>query len=239
MLRNRKHARGRALLDEAARFHVGYARGELGDDGQAVGDEEEGQREFTLQAFEEFEDLRADGNVESGDWLVCDDKLGSQNERAGDSDALALAAGEFVGIAAEGVRCKSDDFEIFHDASPARFMREPWLMDFKRLADNRLNAHARVKRGHGILKDNLHFAAKGAKTSSVHGEPTFAGEMHFTGVGLNQAKQHASQRRFAAAGFADDAESFTAENFEADAVHGLSAAIGIFPGAARDSKGFA
>ena len=35
-------------------------------------------------------------NVEGGDRLVADDEVGARGERAGDADALALAAGELV-----------------------------------------------------------------------------------------------------------------------------------------------
>ena len=48
---------------------------------------------------QQVEDLRLDGDVERGDRLVADDELRLEGERAGDADALALAAGEFVRVA--------------------------------------------------------------------------------------------------------------------------------------------
>ena len=47
------------------------------------------------------DDLGADRDVEGADRLVADDQLRVEGERAGDADALALPAGESVGIAAE------------------------------------------------------------------------------------------------------------------------------------------
>ena len=57
-------------------------------------------------------------------------------------------------------------------------------------------------------------------------EPVLAAENNFAGVRLNQAEQHAGESRLAAAGFADDAESFAAAQGEADAVYGQRAASG-------------
>ena len=48
-------------------------------------------------------DLRLDRDVEGRDRLVGDDELGREREGAGDADALALAAGELVGVAVDGV----------------------------------------------------------------------------------------------------------------------------------------
>ena len=49
---------------------------------------------------EQVDDLRLDRDVERGDRLVADEHVGLHGERAGDGDALALAAGELVRIAA-------------------------------------------------------------------------------------------------------------------------------------------
>ncbi len=68
-------------------------------DREVVGDEEVGEAEPALQVLQQVDDLRLDRHVERGDGLVADDQLGLRGERAGDADALALAAGEFVRIA--------------------------------------------------------------------------------------------------------------------------------------------
>ena len=52
-----------------------------------------------LEIVEQVQDLRLDRDVERADRFVADDEVGVERERAGDADALALAAGEFVRVA--------------------------------------------------------------------------------------------------------------------------------------------
>ena len=68
-------------------------------DREVVGDEEVGEAQLLLEVLEEVEDLGLDGDVEGRDGLVADDELRVEGEGAGDADALALAAGELVGVA--------------------------------------------------------------------------------------------------------------------------------------------
>ena len=70
-------------------------------------DEQDREAEPLLQVLQEGQDLRLHGDVERRDRLVGDEHLGFERERAGDADALALAAGEFVRVAVErGRRCR-------------------------------------------------------------------------------------------------------------------------------------
>jgi hypothetical protein len=92
---------GVAHFQELAGAHDGDARGYLRDHGQAVGDENIRQREFALEFLQEEKNLRADGNIERGDGFVGDDELWLENQGSRDADALALAAGEFVRVAAQ------------------------------------------------------------------------------------------------------------------------------------------
>ena len=64
-----------ACLDEAARLHDGDSGGELRDHGDAVRNQKQREGEFALELFEEFENLRADRDVEGGDGFVGDDKF--------------------------------------------------------------------------------------------------------------------------------------------------------------------
>jgi len=61
-----------------------------------VRDEEVGHPQSALQWRERVEDLRLHRDVEGGGRLVADDELRLDRQRAGDRDALLLAAGEFV-----------------------------------------------------------------------------------------------------------------------------------------------
>src|SRR5581483_9223597 len=87
-------------LDNAAEIHHGDAAADVLDDREVVGDEQIGDAEFLLQILQQIDDLGLDRDVERGDRLVADDQLGLDRERARNADALALAAGKFVRIAA-------------------------------------------------------------------------------------------------------------------------------------------
>ena len=81
------------------------------------------------------------------------------------------------------------------------------------------DAHSRIERREGILKHHLHFAAQGAQFRAARGEKIAAVDQQFAGVRLDQAQEHARERRFSAAGFADDGERFARGEFEAYIVH--------------------
>ena len=91
-------------LDDHAVIHHRDPVGDVFDDREIVRDENIGQPEPVLQVAEQIEDLRADRDVERRDRLVADDQFGFDRERAGDCDALTLAAGEFVRIAPRETR---------------------------------------------------------------------------------------------------------------------------------------
>jgi hypothetical protein len=69
-------------------------------DAEIVRDEEIGEAELALQILQQVDDLRLDRDVERRDRLVADNELRIERERPRDADALALSAGEFVGITA-------------------------------------------------------------------------------------------------------------------------------------------
>ena len=73
------------------------------DDRQVVADEQQRQAELVLQIDQQVDDLRLHRNVQRRHRLVADDQVGAGRQRARDADALALAAGEFVRIAADRV----------------------------------------------------------------------------------------------------------------------------------------
>jgi hypothetical protein len=98
----RENPVGTAGFHDLARLHDGDAVGKEADYAEVMGDEEHGKVQFPAQFEEEVENLALDGDVEGADWFVGEEKLWLRGEGAGDGDALALAAGEFVGVAGGG-----------------------------------------------------------------------------------------------------------------------------------------
>ena len=113
--RPREELVGRRDLDDAPEVHHGDAVGDVADDGEVVGDEDVGEVELLLQLDEQVEHLRLDRDVERGDGLVGDDELRLQHERAGEPDALPLAAAELVRIAVGRLGRHADALEHLVD----------------------------------------------------------------------------------------------------------------------------
>jgi len=80
---------GRADLDDLPEIHDGDPLRDVAHDAKVVGDEQECQVEFPLQAREEVEYLRLDRDIERGDGLVADDELGTGDERASETEPAA------------------------------------------------------------------------------------------------------------------------------------------------------
>ena len=79
-------------FDETAGVHDVDVIADLADDGEVVGDEDDGGAEGALTFLDEVEDLFLDGDVEGGGGFVGDEEFRAGDEGHGDHDALAHAA---------------------------------------------------------------------------------------------------------------------------------------------------
>ena len=113
-------------LDDDAEIHHRDPVGDVLHHREVVRDEDVGEAEPVLQVAQQIEDLRADRDIERRDRLVADDQLRLDRERAGNRDALALAAGEFMRVAAREARLEPDQPQQFLDpfAAAARAARD-------------------------------------------------------------------------------------------------------------------
>ena len=99
MLRTGEDLEHVALLDDAPALDHRDLAGDVADHRHLVGDEQDGQAELAVDAREQVEDRAGGFRVERGGRLVGEQHLGLGGERAGDADALLLAAGEFGRVA--------------------------------------------------------------------------------------------------------------------------------------------
>ena len=106
-----------------------------------------------LQVGDEVQDLRLNRDVESGGRLVEDNDARFRCERAGDRDALPLAAAEGVRIALPGVGREADEVEDFKRTFACGATGEADRP--QRFGDDVSHPHARVERGNRILEDRL------------------------------------------------------------------------------------
>ena len=95
---------GRSHLDDLAEIHDRHAITHVLDDRQVVSDEEVREAEVPLEIPEKIDHLGLDGYIERRDRLIADDEIRLHGQRAGDTDALPLAATELVRITAGVLR---------------------------------------------------------------------------------------------------------------------------------------
>ena len=97
-------------------IHDRDARADVLHDREIVGDEQISQAEFILEIGQQVDDLRLDRDVERRYRLVAHDQFRRYRKGAGDADALALAAGEFVRVAPHVVGVEADQLQQLDDA---------------------------------------------------------------------------------------------------------------------------
>ena len=100
----RRRICSRDRLDDLPRVHDHHPVGDLEQQRQVVGDEQDREPESVLELEDLGQDLALDDHVERGRRLVHDHDLGLDRERHRDHHALAHAARELVRIAARGAR---------------------------------------------------------------------------------------------------------------------------------------
>ena len=193
-------------------------------------DEEIRQILLFLQLRQQVQDLRLDGNVQRRYGLVADHERRIQSQAAGDADALALAAGELVRIAAEHIRGQTAALHHFEDivAHGGIAALEHTVGD-KALTDDLPDGHARVQGGIRVLVDQLQILAQDAHL--LFGELFQVDVLAVLvvddlAVRLRiQLQQRASERGFAASGLAHEAERLTGVNVQRNAVVGADIAL--------------
>src|SRR3989442_10699555 len=185
-----------SLLDDLPAVHHGDAIAHRPDHGQVVRDEEIGEAEFALKVLEQVEDLGLNRDVESGNGLVADDQARVQRERAGDADALTLAAGELMWIAVDEVRVEAHDLEQLLCASATRATVAD-VVDEERLRDDVPDGHAWIERRVGILEDDLQLAPYLTQAGFPHLRQVLTVEDDGTGGRLQQLQNAIPGRRLA------------------------------------------
>ncbi len=95
---------GRCRLHLLARVHDDDAIADLVRGAEVVRREEHGHAALLHELAQQPQDLRLDGHVERRGGLVGDDQVRSRQERHGDHEALALAAGKLVRQPSERAR---------------------------------------------------------------------------------------------------------------------------------------
>jgi hypothetical protein len=224
MLRVFEDGAPRADLDDLAQVHHGHAVADALHHRHVVRDEEESHAQLALQVEHEVDDLRLDRHVQRRDRLVGHHHLGVERQRAGDGDALALAAGELVGIALRVVGRQAHLFE--QPAHPGlRLGAAGDAVHQERLHDREAHREARVQRGEGVLEDELDVAPQRLQLALRQRQHVAALELDLPALAVDQAQQRAAGGRLAAARLAHQRQRFAGVEVEADLLDRVHAAL--------------
>ena len=120
-----------------------------------MGDQEDRHAELVAQTQEKIQDLRLNGDVERGGWLVGDQEARPAGERHGDHDPLAQAARELMRILLETTlgRPDPDQAQQVENMGAGLGAARP-AMQTECLADLEADRKGRVERGHRLLEDH-------------------------------------------------------------------------------------
>ena len=149
----------RAGLHDLAAVEHDRPLGEEPHDAEVVGDEHERQPALVAQVGQQVEHLGLGGEVQGRHRLVEDDDLRVADQRAGDRDALALAAGELRRVAVDGVAGQADRLQAgagLGQRLGALDAHQPQRLD-QGLADR----PRRVERGVRVLEDHAQVGRPG------------------------------------------------------------------------------
>ena len=222
MLGPREERLRRRHLDQAAKVHHADARGDVIDDRQIVRDEQVGEPEAALQVDHQVQDLRLHRDVERRRGFVAHQELRLAGERAGDRDALPLAAREFVReFAAVGRRQLDLPQQVFHALLQVGLVLGE-IEGTDRLGDDVEHAPARVEAGVRVLEDHLHAPAeRGHVGPAVAASHVVAVELDRAGRRRIEPDHQARHRRLAATRLAYQREGLALGDLDVDAVDGL------------------
>ena len=106
---------GGARFQQVAQMQHTDAVGDVLDHGQVVGDEQVSRAGLLLDILHQVDHLCLNGHIQCRDALIRNNELGVHDQGAGNAHALALTAGELVGIALGVLRGKADlGKDLFH-----------------------------------------------------------------------------------------------------------------------------
>ena len=211
-----------SLFDDPAMTHDDDPVGHVSDDGQIMGDHQQGHAVFPGEPLQEVEDLRLRRHVERGCRFVRDQQARPQGDGHGDDDPLPLPTGQLVRIARQrkSIRGQTDTRQGICRARlclGAGGRRLVYADRFRHLLPDGLN---RVQRCHRFLENHanviaarlakLRFGQRVQVTIPQHDAPLRPGALRH--------QLHDRQRRhaLARAAFAGDRHDLSGVDGEAD-----------------------
>src|SRR6516225_7168056 len=148
-------------LDDASQIHDGHSMADVFEYAEVVANEEVGELQVVLKVHHQVQDLGLYGDVEGGNGFVGDDQRGIERKRPRQTQPLTLSTRELEGILVDCISPQSYALEQSGDALHNVGAGTVWEI-LEWLGNDASCSHARVERGIGILKHDLHALAPGS-----------------------------------------------------------------------------
>ena len=109
---------------------------------------------FAAEILEQLQHFGLDRHVQGGGRFIGDDDVGIVGQRHGDADALALTAGEFMGVGGRAVAGVGDADAVHQvDGAGQGFRVGDALVTADRFGDLLADGHQRVQGAQRVLED--------------------------------------------------------------------------------------
>jgi len=157
-------------------------------------------------------------NIERRNGFVADDEFWLDRDRTGDADALALAAGKFVRVAAQMIGFEIDFFEQGGCPIASVAAIGANFLNYHRLGQRRFDRHSWVERTVRVLEDDLHpasHASQGAGAQLGHIDTV---KMDLATGRFEKPQDGSAGGRFTAARLAHQAKRLALVNLKANAI---------------------
>ena len=238
-LRPAEHGARRSLLHHPAVAQNQHPVGDLGDDAEIVGDEQDRHVATGLEVADQLEDLGLGGHVQRRGRLVGHQHGGFEGQRHGDHRALALAARELVGVGADDLPgVGQPDLAGQRHRAGAALLGRQLAVGLEHLGHLVADPHQRVQRRHRLLEDHRDAPAAGIPPAGfVLGKQVGLAEANAAGDRPHRLRQQAHQgvgaHRLARARFADEAQDLAGHEVERHAVDGVRPVAALGEGEAQ------
>ena len=141
-------------FNQITEIHNADSVAEVFYDRQVVRDEQNGKSELFTQIVQQVDDLRLNGNVQSGNRFVCNDKFRLHDDGTSHADTLTLTAGELVRITRRMLRNKAYHFQNFVNFF-VYILFVLYALYNKAFGNDISDRHTRIQRCDRILEDHL------------------------------------------------------------------------------------
>ena len=209
-------------LHQATEIHHAHLIAHVPHDGQVVADEQIGQLPLALQVLHDVQHLRLHRHVECRGGLVAHEKFRLGGQRAGNRNALALAARELVRVLGHVGRRQAHRLQQLSDAPIQRILVRNEAMLDQRLGNDVAHQPAWVEAGVGVLENHLDAPPHGAHVAALECRMgVLAIKVEVAARRLIQSHEQSRHRAFAAARFTDQGQRLAFLDLETHTVDGM------------------